>query len=983
MRTIRLSYCLLFCFFLLQTAPLIGQVDHVPGEILVKLRRGLTAEKWLLKSGDLPISAYGIKAGKMISAPMNIYSIQFDPQMVNDKQLLRQVRQNPAVEIAQFNHYVSLRSTVPNDPQYNQQWQYDNTGQSGGTAGADIDMDLAWDVTTGGLSAQGDTIVVCVIDDGIFANHPDIAPNLWINHAEIPNNGIDDDNNGFVDDVRGWDTGSSSDAVYDGGFHGTPVAGIVGAKGNNGTGVAGVNWDVKLMIVQGGTGVESEVLEAYSYPLVMRQKYNQTNGAEGAFVVATNASWGIDFGQPSNAPLWCAFYDTLGVHGILNAGATANAALDVDTQGDLPTGCTSDYLISVTNMNDTDQKVGQAAWGLMSVDLGAFGEGTHTVSGPNGYGGFGGTSGATPHVAGTIGLLYSSPCPSLIAMAKSNPGAAALMVKDAILDGVDPNTSLAGITVTGGRLNVHNSMQLLLQACGPCPPPNLEAPTGLTDVQVTLNWMPSDSALTSDLQWRPLGDSVWNTVNGVDSSYQLTGLTPCTEYEYQLLSFCANDTSEFYAEGTFKTDGCCENPADFALVSALQQAALFNWGSVLAAQSYQLQIREQGGSWTLVNTTDTSYIFSGLMPCTNYEVEISVICQNDTVDFGQRIDFRTRGCGPCIDGNYCAPPDLDTSEEWIAEIAVHTLNHISGSNGGYGDFTNANTLTTELTIGMPHGLSLTPGFLGFPYDEYFKVWIDYNQDGDFDDPDEEVFDAGTSSPNAVSGQFTVPMTALPGGTRMRIYMLFDAEPDPCSTPADAFGEVEDYCVSIVPVPVPCAAPVNVDTLSVSNTGLLIGWDRAMEDSAYVLRYREMGAASWMEENTTADSMLLEGLGNCQEYEVQIKTLCGAEESEFGEVDTFRTLCRTALESNFPAGSITVFPNPFSQELTLNLQLTDQPFPLRIELISPMGTVVSQQLVRSTASVVSVATDELAAGMYWLKVRDQQGRQFISPVVKMK
>ena len=145
----------------------------------------------------------------------------------------------------------------------------------GGTVGADIDADSAWAISTGGLTALGDTIVVCVIDGGIDLNHDDLTPNRWINYAEIPNNGIDDDNNGFVDDRLGWNTGAGNDNIS-GSSHGTAVAGIIGAKGDNGTGVAGVNWDVKLMIVRGGSGVESEVLEAYTYPLNLRKKYDMS-----------------------------------------------------------------------------------------------------------------------------------------------------------------------------------------------------------------------------------------------------------------------------------------------------------------------------------------------------------------------------------------------------------------------------------------------------------------------------------------------------------------------------------------------------------------------------------------------------------------------------------------------------------------------------------------------------------------------------------
>ena len=264
-----------------------------------------------------------------------------------------------------------MRSTTPNDVEFPNQWQYINTEQSGGSQGADIDVDLAWDVTTGGLTANGDTIVVAVLDDGIDLNHSDFENNLWVNHAEIPNNGIDDDENGYIDDYRGWNSNQDNDNIAGGG-HGTPVAGIVGAKGNNGTGVAGVNWNVKVMVVKNDFNTsEAGVLAAYSYPLAMRQQYNESNGTRGAFVVSTNASWGVDFGRPEDAPIWCSYYDTLGTYGILNCGATINGNVNVDEEGDLPTACSSDFMISVTNMNHFDNKVQGAGYGLETIDLGA------------------------------------------------------------------------------------------------------------------------------------------------------------------------------------------------------------------------------------------------------------------------------------------------------------------------------------------------------------------------------------------------------------------------------------------------------------------------------------------------------------------------------------------------------------------------------------------------------------------------------------
>jgi hypothetical protein len=230
--------------------------------------------------------------------------------------------------------------------------------------------------------------------------------------------------------------------------------------------MAGISWNVKVMGVAGPEDLghpnialaEAGVLESYSYILNFRKRYNTSNGADGAFVVAVNSSWGIDFGDPADAPLWCAMYDSMGVAGILNCAATANLGIDIDVDLDLPTACPSDYLISVTNTNCFDQKVFQAGSGATTIDLGAPGEDSYAGYPGNTYSGFGGTSGATPHVAGAVGLIYATTCLEFAQFAKANPGAAALAVKQFIMSGVDPITDLQGKSVSGGRLNVYNAL---------------------------------------------------------------------------------------------------------------------------------------------------------------------------------------------------------------------------------------------------------------------------------------------------------------------------------------------------------------------------------------------------------------------------------------------------------------------------------------------------------------------------------------------
>ncbi|MBP8754784.1 MAG: S8 family serine peptidase, partial [Chitinophagales bacterium] len=216
-----------------------------------------------------------------------------------------------------------MRSTIPNDLSFPLQWNFYNDGTTGGIADADIDADEAWDITTGGLTALGDSIVIAVIDDGFDINHLDL--NFWKNYNEIPSNGIDDDGNGYIDDFNGWNVLTETD-VLDEYLHGTHVSGIAGAKGNNGFGVTGVNWDVKIMAVSIGLAVyESNALEAYAYVFDQRKLYDETNGEKGAFVVVTNSSFGIDYQLPEDYPIWCAMYDSLGRLGILNAAATINS----------------------------------------------------------------------------------------------------------------------------------------------------------------------------------------------------------------------------------------------------------------------------------------------------------------------------------------------------------------------------------------------------------------------------------------------------------------------------------------------------------------------------------------------------------------------------------------------------------------------------------------------------------------------------------
>ncbi|NTW25140.1 MAG: S8 family serine peptidase, partial [Lentimicrobium sp.] len=284
-----------------------ANTEREPGQVLVQLKpsSGNTLVNSLLEN----FGTSGLRIETKLSSRMNIWLLGFEESKSDPVKLLSDIRKHPAVNLAQFNHKVEQREYIPNDPSFSNEWALKNTGQMSGTPGADIKATFAWDITTSGLTINGDSIVVAVIDGGVDLTHADL--HLWKNRLEIPANSIDDDENGYIDDYNGWNAYTNSGNVppHD---HGTHVAGIAAAIGDNNTGISGVAFNTYVMPIAGSGNNEAIVVIAYDYVFEMRKRYNETDGAAGAFVVATNSSFGIDGGDPDNYPLWGAMYDSLG-----------------------------------------------------------------------------------------------------------------------------------------------------------------------------------------------------------------------------------------------------------------------------------------------------------------------------------------------------------------------------------------------------------------------------------------------------------------------------------------------------------------------------------------------------------------------------------------------------------------------------------------------------------------------------------------------
>lgn len=583
---------------------------HVEGVVLVGYRP--TASAAARAAARQSVAA--IRASRLSPRALDAEKLQLAPG-ASVERAVKMLQRHPAVRVVEPD-YVWTKTTTSNDPYY-------TDGSLWGMYGDATSPSNAFGSQAGEAWARGATgsrnIYIGVIDEGIQTTHLDLEANVWVNPDELVN-GFDDDGNGYVDDVHGWDFYSNDASVYDGtdDDHGTHVAGTIGAEGGNGIGVAGVNWQVTLISAKflgPNGGSTSGAIAAVDY-------INDLKFRKGLNIVATSNSWGGGgFSQ-----LLLDAINRGGDQNILFIAAAGNSSANTDAGSYYPQGysCTTatrswDCVISVAATTSSGGLASFSNYGLNTVDLGAPGSGINSTLPGNSYGSYSGTSMATPHVSGAAAL-----CASI------DPTQSGFDLRNALLGTTAFTASLAGKTVTGGRLDAGSMIQL----CQPPTGPVLGGPVSLTAQatgvkNVHLTWV--DAAANEngfEVQSSAAGCQGFSTIGLVapgSTSFDAAGLAASTEYCFQVRA-----TSRF-------NGGSVSGWSNFALATTFDppppyvcNATTYDWEDTGGAPTLPLGDDSQttvaipfafpfyGELFSSVNVSSNGYVRFGSGAATNF-----------------------------------------------------------------------------------------------------------------------------------------------------------------------------------------------------------------------------------------------------------------------------------------------------------------------------------------------------------------------------
>ena len=557
----------------------------------------------------------------LIKSPIfeNTYEVRFDPSK-NAHALINSLKANPIIDYVE-QVPIERQCADPNDPKYT-----DGTLWFMSSIGAP----QAWNMANGSAN-----IVIAVVDDAVKTNHEDIASNLWVNTDEIANNGIDDDADGYIDNINGWDTADGDNnpnpptsATASSFGHGTHCAGIAAGASNNNVGISAVSNNVRLMPIKTtrNSAADPSIIE-YGWQGV------QCAIASGADIISL--SWG--------STTYIATYQNLinyaESQGVLVFAAAGNAGSSTPFY---PAGY--DLVVGVAATASGDLKASYSNYGSW-VDISAPGSQIYSAVPPNtnSYGYKSGTSMATPLAASCAALLLSS-----------SPTSTPQQIRNCLFSGADNinalNSSYSG-QLGAGRINVYNALTCLnggsnstATTCGT--PTNVSA-ASITSTGATVSWGSVTGATSYSLKYRITGASTWTTTTTTTASKTLSGLTAGSSYEVQVSATCSSGSSSYTTSYTFSTTAAatsCGIPTGLATATITSTGVTLTWGTVSGSSNYGLRYRVVGTStWTTTLTTATTRILSGLVANTTYEFQVKSICGTINGSYSSSVTATTLG----------------------------------------------------------------------------------------------------------------------------------------------------------------------------------------------------------------------------------------------------------------------------------------------------------------------------------------------------